>query len=58
MYLRLCAYSVVSLVVCILYNGVGFDSAKVFNNVRFLFFNALFVMYAALTVTILSCTLR
>ncbi|XP_059477910.1 ATP-binding cassette subfamily G member 4-like isoform X2 [Neocloeon triangulifer] len=58
MYLRLSAYIIVGLVVCILYNDVGEDAAKVFTNVRFLFFNALFVMYGALTVSILSFPLE
>ncbi|CAB3376237.1 Hypothetical predicted protein [Cloeon dipterum] len=58
MYFRFAAYSVVALTVCILYNECGRDAAKVFTNVRFLFFSAIFAMYTTLTVTILSFPLE
>lgn len=55
MYLRLFAHILVSTLIGGLFYDIGNDGAKVISNLGFLFFNMMFLMYTAMTITILSC---
>lgn len=55
--LRFAAHVVVGLLMGLLYWGVGNDASLVFNNAGFLFFNQLFILFAAMMPTIVTCEL-
>lgn len=53
--LRFAAHVVVSILMGLLYWRVGDDAAVIYNNAGLLFFNQLFIMFAAMMPTIVTC---
>ncbi len=53
--LRFAAHIVVSILMGMLYWRVGDDAAVIYNNAGLLFFNQLFILFAAMMPTIVTC---
>lgn len=53
--LRFAAHVVVSILMGLLYWRVGDDAAVIYNNAGLLFFNQLFILFAAMMPTIVTC---
>lgn len=53
--LRFAAHVVVSILMGLLYWRVGDDAAIIYNNAGLLFFNQLFILFAAMMPTIVTC---
>ena len=53
--LRFAAHVVVGILMGLLYWRVGNDAASIYNNAGLLFFNQLFILFAAMMPTIVTC---
>lgn len=53
--LRFLAHVLVALVIGMLYWRIGNDASKTYNNAGFLFFNLLFILFASMMPTIVTC---